>query len=134
MEDAKALVLHMMDTVENNVIPVNLFQGELFCSRFGIHIDDYENPEGNRVLFRVLDLIDGTRSIADLANTCGVGFAAVKGIIQELLRHKVVSIKTQVGECAPDETQTGSTSRLAGSVASYFAVQNSVFAVPKHRS
>jgi aminopeptidase-like protein len=93
LEDSRELVLRMIQTLEDNVTPVNLFQGELFCSRYGIHIDAYQNPEGNRVLFRILDLIDGTKSIAQIAESCQVSFSAVKGVVDELLRHRVVSIK-----------------------------------------
>ena len=95
LEDARDLVLRMIETVENNVTPLNLFQGELFCSRFGIHIDAYENPEGNRALFRLLDLIDGTRSIADLATECGIRFTSAKAVIDELLHQGVVSLATR---------------------------------------
>ncbi|HEX7363464.1 MAG TPA: DUF4910 domain-containing protein [Bryobacteraceae bacterium] len=93
LEDARDLVLQMIDVLEDNITPVNLFQGELFCSRIGIHIDAYENPEGNRALFRVLDLIDGTRTIADIAIIASVSFATVKAIVDELLRCGVVAVK-----------------------------------------
>ena len=113
LEDARDLVLRMLDTLETNVTPVNLYQGELFCSRFGIHIDDQKNPEGARVLFGVLDLIDGTRSIADLADACGVGFTAVRGIVDELLSHGVISIAGQSSECASNSGEQTSTSKFS---------------------
>ncbi len=97
LENARDLVLKMIQTFEANVTPKNQFQGELFCSRFGIRIDGYANPEGDRALFRILDLIDGTRSICDIAEQCGTSFSAVKGVIDELLRHEVVTIKN-IGE------------------------------------
>lgn len=93
LEDARDLVLRMVEVLEDNITPVNLFEGELFCSRFGIHIDAYQNPEGNRALFRVLDLIDGTRSIAEIATITNVSFASVKAIVDELLRCGVASAK-----------------------------------------
>jgi aminopeptidase-like protein/aminoglycoside N3'-acetyltransferase len=92
LESACELVLKMIEAFEANVTPQNQFQGELFCSRFGIRIDGYANPEGDRALFRILDLIDGTRSICDIAEQCRSSFSAVKGVVDELVRHHVVTI------------------------------------------
>jgi len=86
-------VLAMIDTLEANRTPVNRFAGEPFCSRYGIHVDPYENPEGNRTLFDLLFLIDGTRSIADLARSCGISFAAARGAVAELSRHGLVELR-----------------------------------------
>src|SRR5205814_5902547 len=33
------LVLAMIDVLENNRVPINNFKGEVFCSRYGLHID-----------------------------------------------------------------------------------------------
>ena len=55
----------MIDAVEGNAIPVNRFKGEIFCSRYGLDVDAYTDREGNKALFDVLFLIDGTRSEAE---------------------------------------------------------------------
>lgn len=96
LEDSCDLTLGMIQTLEDNVTPINLFQGELFCSRYGIHVDAYQNPEGNRALFRILDLIDGTKAISQIATTCQVPFSAVKAVIDELLSHGVISVKERL--------------------------------------
>lgn len=90
LEESKNLVLKMIDAFEKNPVPVNRFKGEVFCSRFGVHIDAYENPEGNRALFDILDLIDGTRSIEAIAERCGISADAAKRTVEELRRHGVV--------------------------------------------
>jgi len=113
-------VLRMIQTVEENVVPVNLFQGELFCSRFGIHIDAYENPEGHRALFGVLDLIDGTRSIADLAEEGQVGFAAIKGIVDELRWHNVVSVTGSSEDSKATKAEPKPSSRLSDTLRDSF--------------
>lgn len=84
LEDSCNLALKMIDTIENNRVPLNRFKGEVFCSRYGMFIDSYVNPDGHRVLFNVMDLIDGTRSIAQIANSCGISFEATKNIVDEL--------------------------------------------------
>ena len=92
LEASRDLVLGMIEVLEANVVPGNRFSGEPFCSRFGVHVDAYENPEGNRALFELLDRIDGTRSIIDLAEECDIAFAAARGAVEELARRGVVRV------------------------------------------
>jgi aminopeptidase-like protein len=80
----------MVETLERNLIPVNQFKGEVFCSRYGLHIDWYENPEGNKAFFDIMHLIDGTRTVADIARICKISFDATKRAIDELQRHGLV--------------------------------------------
>jgi aminopeptidase-like protein len=84
LEASRDLVLNMIETIENNRVPINRFKGEVFCSRFGIFIDPYSNPEGNRALFNVMDLIDGTHSVAQIATKCGISFRATIKVINNL--------------------------------------------------
>ena len=106
LEDSCELTLRMMQMLEDNITPINLFQGELFCSRYGIHVDAYQNPEGNRALFRILDLIDGSKSIAEIANACQVSFSAVKAVVDQLLAYGVVSErKARIHDTARDANQ-----------------------------
>jgi aminopeptidase-like protein len=76
----------MIDALEVNQVPINRFQGEVFCSRFGLNIDAYANPEGNRALFDIIFLIDGTKSLAEIAHTCKVPFQAAHGVVEQLRR------------------------------------------------
>ncbi len=76
----------MIDALEANRVPVNRFKGEAFCSRYGVFVDSYVNPEGHRALFDVLFLIDGTRSIADIAERCGISVEAADATVGELHR------------------------------------------------
>jgi aminopeptidase-like protein len=84
LSESRDLVLRMIDAIEANEVPVNLFQGEVFCSRYGIHIDAYSNPEGNRALFDILFLVDGTRSVTEIARLCGISVAAARSVLDEL--------------------------------------------------
>ena len=84
LAESRDLVLSMIDALESNEVPVNLFQGEVFCSRFGLHIDAYANPEGNRSLFDILFLIDGTRSVTEIARLCGISVPSVRSVLEEL--------------------------------------------------
>lgn len=93
LQDSRDLILQMIDTLENNLIPVNNFKGEPFLSRYDLHIDFYSNPEGNKVLFDIIYLLDGTKSIAEIAKTCGISFMAAKKTIDELYHHRLVKCK-----------------------------------------
>jgi aminopeptidase-like protein/aminoglycoside N3'-acetyltransferase len=90
LEHSRDLVLDMIDTLEANLVPVNNFKGEVFCSRYGLFVDGYFNPEGHRQLFDIMFLIDGTRSVAEIASACGISFNAVKNVTDELNRHGLV--------------------------------------------
>lgn len=95
LRDSVELTLKMIETLEANRVPVNRFKGEVFCSRFGLHIDFYANPEGNKALFDIMYLVDGTRSLADIATEMGLSFAAVKGVVDEMARHGLVEYRDE---------------------------------------
>jgi aminopeptidase-like protein/aminoglycoside N3'-acetyltransferase len=84
LDESRDLVLRMIDTLEGNRVPINRFSGEVCCSRHGLHIDWWENPEGHRALFRIMDLIDGTRTIVDIARACGTTPEVVAGVLDAL--------------------------------------------------
>lgn len=79
-----------MGCLEASTIPTNRYRGEPFCSRFGVNIDAYANPDGYRALFDIMYLIDGTRSVAAIAEECGITVEAAMGMIVELQRRGVV--------------------------------------------
>jgi len=90
LEASRDLILNMIETFEDNRVPINRFKGEVFCSRFGIFVDPYSNPEGNRELFNVMDLIDGTRSVAKIARICNISFKSAHGLVELLRQHGLV--------------------------------------------
>lgn len=92
LEASRDLVLHMLDVLEGNVVPVNRFKGEVFCSRYGINIDPYVNPEGAKALFDIMFLIDGQHSVADIAEMCSIPFSAARATLDELRRHGLVEV------------------------------------------
>ena len=92
LEASCDVVLRMIDALERNAVPRNLCKGEVFCSRYGLHIDPYADPEAHRALFDIMYLIDGRRSIVDIAETCGVSLAAVERVVGELGRHGLVTV------------------------------------------
>jgi aminopeptidase-like protein/aminoglycoside N3'-acetyltransferase len=90
LADSRDLVLKMVDAIEGNAIPVNRFKGEIFCSRYGLNVDAYTDREGNKALFDVLFLIDGTRSEAEIARICNLSVDSVRQLVEELRRLDLV--------------------------------------------
>lgn len=84
LAESQDLVLKMIDAIEGNQVPVNRYQGEIFCSRYGLNIDAYADPEGNRILLDIIFLIDGTRSVAEIARACGVSVESAHRVVEEL--------------------------------------------------
>ena len=84
LAESRDLVLKMIDAVEGSEVPVNLYRGEVFCSRYGLNIDVYTNLEGNRSLFDIIFLIDGTRSVAEIARVCGISIESARGVVEQL--------------------------------------------------
>ena len=89
--------LRMIDTLERNRVPINRYQGEVCCSRHGVHIDPSTNPEAHRALFKTMDLIYGTRSIVQIARECGAEVDAVQTVMDELFRRRLIDY----GDAAP---------------------------------
>jgi aminopeptidase-like protein/aminoglycoside N3'-acetyltransferase len=94
LEESRDVILSMIDALEANRAPRNRFKGEAFCSRYGVFVDGYANPEGHRALFDVLFLIDGTNSIADIAERCGISFEAARATVDELHRVGLVEYES----------------------------------------
>jgi aminopeptidase-like protein/aminoglycoside N3'-acetyltransferase len=90
LEASRDLVLRMLEIFDADVTPTPRYAGEICCSRYGIHVDAATDPAGNRALFDVLFLIDGTRSVVQIADQCGVPFASVAGIVAQLRAHGLV--------------------------------------------
>lgn len=90
LAESLILVLKMIDTIEVNRVPVNRYQGEIFCSRYGFNIDVYANPEGNRALFDIIFLIDGTRSVTEIARICEVSVESAHRVVEELHQRGLV--------------------------------------------
>jgi aminopeptidase-like protein/aminoglycoside N3'-acetyltransferase len=86
LSESRDLVLKMIDAIEGNRVPVNRYQGEIFCSRYGLNIDAYTNPQGNQALFDIIFLIDGTRSVAEISRICKLSLDSVQRVVEELLQ------------------------------------------------
>ena len=90
LEESRDMVLKMIDTIEGNRVPVNRYKGEIFCSRYGLNIDAYTCPEGNRAFFDIIFQIDGTKSVSEIANFCKVSEQSVDGVLAKLQQRGLI--------------------------------------------
>jgi len=91
LEDSARLVMRMIDILETNLIPMNNFKGEVFCSRFGISIDSQVDEGGSKALLKMIDKIDGARSMVEIANECRMPFEYVKTVLKDLKDNGLVT-------------------------------------------
>ncbi len=80
LEDSCELVMNIIDIWENNFIPRNLFKGEVFLSRYDITFDFEKEPAASQALFDVMLMIDGTKSLIEIAEEAGISFHTAKKI------------------------------------------------------
>ncbi len=110
MVDSTKLVLHMIEALEeyslfqvplapisvkvaqlSSRVPLNHFKGEIFCSRYGLHLDFASDPESYRAFFNILYLIDGINSVAEIAQRCDTSEKAVEDMLKALADHGLAS-------------------------------------------
>ena len=94
---SRDLVLAMLDAAERDVVPVPRNPGELFCSRYGVHVDAYADPAGHRALFDILYLIDGTHAVSDIAAALDVPFDTVSAVVDRLCALDLVTVAPPSG-------------------------------------
>jgi aminopeptidase-like protein len=92
LEESRDLVLHMIDALERTVIPAPRYPGEVFCSRYGLNIDFFADPDAHHALFDVMFQIDGTRSIPDIAAACDASPETVERIVAKLANAGLVDL------------------------------------------
>lgn len=84
LEESVALICEMLHNLDRNTVLVNNYKGEVFCSRYAFHIDYAQHPEEHAAFFGAMDLIDGTRTPADIAATLNVKLSTVFRIVEKL--------------------------------------------------
>lgn len=91
LADSLKLVMGLIDAWESNLYVVNNFKGEVFCSGYGIWIDYRTDPEGHRLLFRIMEYCDGEHTVADIASELGAAFQTVWKVTDLLQSKGLVS-------------------------------------------
>jgi len=77
---------------EANVWPLNRFKGEVFLSGFNLAVDRHQHLNLHRNRLKIMDCIDGTNSVHEIAERVGVPFAEVRGFIDQLEQAGLVDL------------------------------------------
>lgn len=104
LEASVDTTLAMLARIEENLYPINLFRGEVFCTRYNLFVDFYENPEGNRRLFETMQMIDGTKSLSQIARAARVPYPVVLKVAQDLERNGLVRLSGKPGSYSPTKS------------------------------
>lgn len=90
LEQSVDAVLHLVQRLEDNLYPVNLFRGEVFCSRYGLFEDFYSDPKVNLRLFDVIQMTDGTRTVRQIAEACQTSVTKVLTTLKKLEKNNLI--------------------------------------------
>lgn len=90
LENSRQTVLAMIEVWEEDYFPVNLFKGEVFLAGYGIAVDRHRHLDRHRNMLKIMDMIDGTNSIVDIAEKLNLSFADVNQFVNQLLNKGIV--------------------------------------------
>ena len=112
LEASRDLVLRMIAALEADRVPVNRFKGEVCCSRYGLHVDWWKAPDAHQAFFRILDAVDGIRSVAQIARAASAPADTVTSVLDELERRGLIDYRVPGAELStPLQAQRGRTAR-----------------------
>lgn len=92
LERSRDTVLAMLQAWEANEFPVNRFKGEVFLSGCQVAVDRHREPGVHRNMLRIMDCIDGTNSVAAIADRVALPFAEVRSFVVRLERAGLVDL------------------------------------------
>lgn len=101
LREARDAVLELLRAWENNQYVVNLFKGEIFCSGHNIWIDHQTNPDGHRRLFEIMERLDGSRTVADIAIELDISFQAAWEVISLLVERGLAELSRKPRPTSP---------------------------------
>lgn len=106
LEASQTVVMALINAWEQNQYVVNDFKGEVFASGYNIWVDYRSNPEGHRILFRVMEYCDGEHTIADIAHEVGTTFQAVNSVVNILQQKGLVHFSRSAQPTDPHKILT----------------------------
>ncbi len=94
LADSLALLQEMIDMWEVNYFPLNLFKGEAFLSGAGIAVDRNHHLLAHRNMLRIMDRIDGSNSVAEIALELKLPMREVWSFVKKLADAKLADLRT----------------------------------------
>jgi aminopeptidase-like protein len=90
LDRSKENILAMIRALESDYYPVNKFKGEVFLSGYGIAVDRNKNLNLHRNMLRIMDMIDGTNTLTDIAGKLDLDFTEVLDFTEKLYRNDLI--------------------------------------------
>lgn len=84
LEQARQLLLKIIDVVEMDYVPVLQYRGPLYQSRFGVYVDPKLDSKGYESIEAIQILIDGKRSCFDISHELDIDFFFVRAFCDQL--------------------------------------------------
>ncbi|RED65056.1 DUF4910 domain-containing protein [Cohnella lupini] len=93
LEESLAMLKDIAEIFETDVIPERNYEGPLYLTDYNLYIDPKLDQRGYTALQEIQILMNGERSCLDIAESIGVGFLFVRSFVNELSKHRLVTIK-----------------------------------------
>ena len=90
LDESRAHILAMLDDWERLECPRNLFRGEVCLARYDFAVDRHRDLASHRNMLRMMDLIDGTNSIGEIADKLGLSPVEVETFVDWLKAAQLV--------------------------------------------
>ncbi|WP_162309280.1 DUF4910 domain-containing protein [Cohnella abietis] len=93
LEESLAVLKDIVETFETDTIPSRNFEGPLYLTDYNLYIDPKLDQRGYTALQEIQILMNGQRSCLEIAELIGVDFLFVRTFVNELCKHKLVTLK-----------------------------------------
>jgi len=84
LEKSKDTVLKMIEAWDGNYFPLNQFKGEVFLAGYDLAADRHRYLDQHRTMLKMMDFIDGSNSIIDIAEKLDLPFEDVRRWMNKL--------------------------------------------------
>jgi aminopeptidase-like protein len=93
LEESLAMLKDIAEIFETDVIPERNYEGPLYLTDYNLYIDPKLDQRGYTALQEIQILMNGERSCLDIAESIGVDFLFVRSFVNELSKHRLVTLK-----------------------------------------
>ena len=90
LEESRNLILEIIDIIDKDFTPKRQFKGPIFLSGYGLWVDWRENLELNQNLEKIIFLLEGDKTVFDIAEELNMNFNDVLGFINRLKELKLI--------------------------------------------
>lgn len=90
LDESKNLILEILSILDRDYTPKRIFKGPIFLSRFGLWVDYRVNRKLNENLEQIMLLLEGDKSVFDIAEIIEMDFEEVLEYINKFLQNELI--------------------------------------------